>query len=198
VFLSSATQTSVYILCCWTQLHKTFTDLSTHLGNVFVAVDNAQPSNKMAVVHDGSKSVCYYKFSILLVMLLLLPTDNIVERRKSSFRATPSRDTFCQVDRHRKSLRRDVKAEHLLARKFLSVQGTRQCPRKVCDISTTDRSLKQHCMENLSCRLVASAQNAAESASAGGRNSSDIRGHFQCFECRAVFRWRSLPFGCLQ
>jgi hypothetical protein len=45
------------------QLHKTFTDRSTQLGNLFAAAENTELSNKMALYTMDQKA-CYQNLSL--------------------------------------------------------------------------------------------------------------------------------------
>jgi hypothetical protein len=46
---------NLFFIIIETHCTKTFTDRSTHLGNLFVAVGKADLSNKMSIVYDGSE-----------------------------------------------------------------------------------------------------------------------------------------------
>jgi hypothetical protein len=136
-------------------LYETFTDCSTLLEILFVAVDTAELSNKTTSWRRIRKCLLSKPLK-LLVILVLLWRDNIVE----SFlfvlyqRQTVSpgllnswkKQEVCVIN-----VRSDANVAVRTGEVFgAEREAVTRSPRKVCEFSTMDWDVNQHCMENMS------------------------------------------------
>jgi hypothetical protein len=139
------------------QLHDPLINCSAHLGNlrVFVAVRNAELSNKIAK-YKADQKVFAIKTFIILVVLLLLWKDNIVE----SFCSCCIIDkhylqdclTLCNKGHMCDKRKKGRKLSVSVCTEEVSVQHERQLQEvqeKCASFSPTVCDLNQHCMENI-------------------------------------------------
>jgi hypothetical protein len=148
-----------YNFFVWAQLYKTFTDRSTYLGNLFVAVSNAwqtrwhciRRSLRCLVIHtfySSGGSLLWRDSIIEFSVRVALSTGKLNSLKKHEvYKSAKGRK--CSA-----SVRREVSA----ARE--AVTGS---PRKCAMSNKTGRGLKQQCMENMSWWLLVSARNGAQS-----------------------------------